>query len=100
MKKSALKYLVGIVVCEVSLLLYWINIAPDADVSQFDSVKTLLNSSQASQRPETLLASSAIHHASQYIHTMSIIVLSTSLIVIILSFLVGFQVIKNRDNKS
>jgi hypothetical protein len=96
MKTPAIKYLVGIVLCEVLLLLFWINIASDADVSRFESVKAVLNSSQAS---EFQLASSAIHHSSQNLYLMSAVILSTSLIVIILSFLIGFQVFKNRDKK-
>jgi hypothetical protein len=100
MKTSAIKYLVGIVLCEIVLLLSWINIAPDADVSEYESVKAVLESSQTTQQPEFQLASSAIHHSSQYLHIMSVVIVSTSLIVIILSFLIGWQMLKNRDKKS
>ena len=99
MKAPAIKYLIGIILCEVVLLLSWINIAADADVSKYESVKAVLNSSQASQQPEFQLASSAIHQSSKNLNFMSVVILSTSLIVVILSCLIGFQVLKNRDKK-
>jgi len=99
MKTPAIKYLVGIVLCEVVLLLSWINIAADADVSKYESIKTILNSSQTSHQPEFFLASSAIHQSSKFLNFISVVIISTSLIVIILSCLIGFQVIKNRDKK-
>jgi len=97
MKTSAIKYLVGIVLCEIILLFFWVNIAPDADVSKFESVKKVLNSTN--QPPEFQLASSAIQHSSQSLSLISIVILLTSSIVIILAFLVGFQVLKNQGKK-
>jgi hypothetical protein len=99
MKKSIVKYLAGIIFCEVLLVLNWIHLAADVDVSNYDSVKKVLSSSQASQPPEFQLASPVIHRSSKFLDIMSVFVLLTSSIVVILSFLIGFEVFKNLDKK-
>jgi len=99
MKAPAIKYLAGIIFCEIVLLLSWINLGPDADISKYQSVQTALANIQTTGRPEFLLASAAIRNASDNFSILKMVIVSTSLLVIILSFLIGFPILKNRDQK-
>ena len=92
--KSVRRYVLGILACQAILVLAWINLGPDASATGYSSVQSLLDSigdSQPQERAYMLLASSAIRRSSRNVQTLGTIVLVTSLIVMVLSVMIGIQ---------
>ena len=97
--KSVGRYILGIVACEVVLLLAWNNLGADASATGYSSVQSLLDSignSQPQDKAYLLLAASAIRGSSRNVHILGTIALVTSLTVIVLSIIIALR-LRSRD---
>lgn len=101
-KKSLVKYLIGIAACQILLLLTWLNLGADAEVTRYDSVRALLDSISAqpsTQNPELLLAASAIRSANRNVEMLSFVASPTSLLTLGLAVVATFRLRKCRITK-
>jgi|SRR6185369_17625320 len=99
--KSVGRCILGIFACEAVLLLAWLNLGPDASATGYTSVQSLLDwigDSQPQERVYMLLASSAIRGSSRNVHTLGVVVLVTSLIVIVLSIIIAIQLRRQKND--
>jgi hypothetical protein len=97
--KGVGRYILGILACQVVLLLAWSNLGADASATGYSSVQTLLDSIENTQpqgKAYLLLAKTAIHRSSQNVHILGTIVLVTSLAVIVLSIMIALR-LRSKD---